>query len=158
MDHPSEISDVELSFGEPEHGWLPIDVRIGEFKFGDLASNVLNDPLEEFLELRAFLLGEMLGRHLVSLWLEPAGYLVEVTRIDGARASFTVWFEEDFVPPRIRKTSQCVFDGVAQRESAARRIEQAYWVLRREHAARLANWGNVERYDEVVGRVGHKPG
>ena len=158
MDHPPEISDVELSFGEPKHGWLPIDVRIGDFKFRDLASNVLNDPLEEFLELRAFLLGEMLGRHRVSLWLEPAGYLVEVTRIDEVLASFTVWFEEAFVPPRIHKTSQRVFEGVAQRESAARRIEQAYWVLRREQAARLANWGNIERYDELVGRVGHKPG
>lgn len=153
-----EAAAVELSFGEPEHGWMPVDLRIGEFTFRDQASNVLNDPLADFLELRAFVLGEMLGHHLVSLWLEPAAYIVEVSRIDQALASVKAWFEEDFVAPKLSDTSKCVFEGVVERSRLARRIEQAYWSLRREHASQLAKWGNVEGYDALLGRAGHNRG
>ncbi|MGH1344882.1 MAG: hypothetical protein ACRBN8_25205 [Nannocystales bacterium] len=119
-----EAVAVELSFGQPEHGWMPVDLRIGEFTFRTKASNVLNDPLADFLELRVFVLGEMLGHHLVSLWLEPAAYIVEVTRVDQTLASVKVWFEEDFVAPKLRNTSKCVFAGVVERSRTARRIEQ----------------------------------
>ncbi len=138
---------------------MPVDLRIGEFTFCDQASNVLNDPLEDFLELRAFLLGKMLGHHLVSLWLEPAAYIVEVTRSDRTLASVKVWFvEEDFSAPKLRDTSKCVFEGVAERSRLARRIEQAYWSLRRKHASQLAKWGNVEGYDALLAKSSHSPG
>ena len=121
-------------------------------------TNLTGIDLEDFLEGRAFLLGEMLGHHLVSLWLEPAAYMVEVAPIDETAASVKAWFEEEFSAPKLRDTSTCVFEGVVERSDLARRIEQAYWSLRREHASQLANWGNVEGYDALVATASHRLG
>lgn len=63
---------IILNFGEPEHGWLPVDLHYEEFKIEFDASDVLNDPIEELLN--ALLNIENGGSKQITWWLEPAAY------------------------------------------------------------------------------------
>jgi len=142
-----ELFPVELELGLPLHGWLPMELRLGSFEFRDRASNVLNDPLLDLLELRTFARRKMKGRHRTILWLEPEGYALDA-EMHGGALGLQVSFSESAVPPRsLIQPVTSIVAGLVDPSAFAKCIGRAYERLRAEHPNALAKWGEVWRYD-----------
>ena len=69
---------IIINFGEPKHGWLPVDLHYEEFKIEFDASNVLNDPMNELLN--ALINIENGGSRQITWWLEPAAYYFDLKK------------------------------------------------------------------------------
>jgi hypothetical protein len=46
---------LTVSFGEPEHGWLPVMLQAGDFEVQFYASGVPSNPLESLCEAVAII-------------------------------------------------------------------------------------------------------
>ena len=97
-----------LGLGRPTHGWLPFRLDIASVAIDDAASNVLNDPVDELLDLLAYSLTPRGAEPRVCFWLEPAGYALDVCTVAGSPERFIVrlFFDESFVPPMRRHPMQ----------------------------------------------------
>jgi hypothetical protein len=60
-----------LFLGRPHNGWLPVDVRVDDYATQIVASNVLNDPVAELIDVAIAVAGEGAVNATVRLWLEP---------------------------------------------------------------------------------------
>jgi hypothetical protein len=106
------IERISLALGPPKHGWLPLRLQLNAFVFDDEVSNVLTAPLTDLIEAIAFCQAPLVGSHRVCLWLEPAGYAVDL--VAGAspdRCIVRVSFDKDFVPPMTSFPMAVVFEG-----------------------------------------------
>lgn len=103
---------LSLSLGAVRHGWLEVRLAIGDFVFDDVASNVLNDPLAELVEVERFLVDASIASVRVCLWLEPDGYVVDFDRDDETSSvRVRVGYDESLVPPmRGRTPKRTVLD------------------------------------------------
>ncbi len=68
-----------FTLGTPDHGWLPVELRYGDFYLSIDASDVPNDPLEALLLVVTQLKSNEQRR--VTWWLEPAAYFFDFTKI-----------------------------------------------------------------------------
>lgn len=66
---------ILVTFGTPEHGWLPVDFHYNDFNLEFEASFVLNDPIEELYNVVTELQNNEQKR--VTWWLEPAAYFFD---------------------------------------------------------------------------------
>jgi hypothetical protein len=74
-------NSVSITFGTPEHGWLPVDIQHENFKLSFDASNVLNDPMSELFEfLHDDLNSKKFGE--VTWWMEPGAYFFNFEKTD----------------------------------------------------------------------------
>lgn len=120
------IERISLALGLPEHGWLPFRLQLDDFVLDLQVSNVLNGPLSELIEAIAFCQPPLVGGHRVCLWLEPAGYALDL--IAGAapdRCILRVSFDEDFVPPMQGDLTEVVFEGEADAGALCGALESA---------------------------------
>jgi hypothetical protein len=63
---------LKIEFGQPEHGWLPVDMRHGDFELNFEASDVPINPIDQLISgIRQITKGIS-----TEVWwhLEPAGY------------------------------------------------------------------------------------
>ena len=71
------MGTLAIEFGEPEHGWLPVRLRLGEKEFDFAGSDVLNNPLEDLVDA---LYAVGCGSDASVWWfLEPGGYWFDLT-------------------------------------------------------------------------------
>ena len=73
------IQEIDISFQVPEHGWLPVHLRLDDFQIDIEALDVMNDPIAEMLDLIAYCILPSREKALVYFWLEPAGYALLVS-------------------------------------------------------------------------------
>ena len=70
-----EIENIELNFGYPEHGWLPVEFKHGEFELNFEASDVPKIPTDLLCEC---LVSFLKGLESKMYWfLEPGYFLFE---------------------------------------------------------------------------------
>lgn len=74
-----KISSFSITFGQPTHGWLPTEIRIGNEVVSFAASNVLNDPVRE-LATGARSLLEGATTTVSRWWLEPLWHTLILER------------------------------------------------------------------------------
>ncbi len=68
---------VFLSIEYPQNGWLPIRVKFDEFQVETVASNVLNDPVIELIDVLRLCWSTSGGTERVVLWEEPFAWIVD---------------------------------------------------------------------------------
>lgn len=91
---------IYTHFGIPRHGWLPVELNFGAFSIKCSVSNILNDPLEEFLNLIENYFSKKSLTCRVCLWLEPQGYALDFTSSKSAnRVKIQVSYDDSFIPP-----------------------------------------------------------
>jgi len=61
---------IKVSFGKPDHGWLPVNFEYNDFVLNIEASDVLNDPTEELYNVVTKSEDNLQKR--ITWWLEPA--------------------------------------------------------------------------------------
>jgi len=69
---------ISISLGTPEHGWLPVVFRYKDFQIDFDASNVLNDPIEELMDVTMKLQDNEVKR--ITWWLEAPAYFFDITK------------------------------------------------------------------------------
>jgi hypothetical protein len=84
---------ISIILGNPEHGWLPVDIHYRNFHLDFDASDVLNDPIEELYNLATKLQDNELRR--ITWWLEPRAYFFDFTR-KGQLIDLTIVETDDF--------------------------------------------------------------
>lgn len=111
------VEHVELALGAPVHGWVPINMRLGDFELACSASLVLNDPLEELADFALFVRDGCSGVRRVCFWTEPEGYALDVRPMKSPDVGISLWHDPDFVPPMTGHAMKSVFRCVAPRRS-----------------------------------------
>lgn len=84
--------NLKIEFGHPEHGWLPVYIRQGEFSLEFIASDVPLNPIEQLISLLRLLQRGISGE----IWwhLEPAGYYFSFDKQDKLY-QFSISFAEN---------------------------------------------------------------
>src|SRR5690349_18774395 len=94
-------NSILVGFGNPEHGWLPVDFSHREFQLEFSASDVLNNPIQELfdtlMELRANNAGQ------ITWWLEPGAYFFHFEQ-KGTQYALTI-AETDNLHNKSRETT-----------------------------------------------------
>jgi hypothetical protein len=85
-------ASIFITFGEPQHGWLPVCFRYHDFQLDFDASDVLFDPLEMLCNAIAHLQEGYPRR--VEWWLEPAAYIFEFEK-KGSNVCLTISVTDD---------------------------------------------------------------
>ncbi len=73
-------NNISIKFGKPEAGWLPIHFKTDDIDLEFEASNVMNDPLNEFIHA-IFLLKSGLSSEVIC-WLEAPTYYFHFARTE----------------------------------------------------------------------------
>ena len=71
---------ISITFGSPEHGWLPVDFRYSNFHINFDASDALNDQIKELSDVVNGSLDNQCRR--ITWHLEPAAYFFDIQRIE----------------------------------------------------------------------------
>jgi hypothetical protein len=125
---------MDLKLDIPHYGWLPLSITIFERQYQFGASNVVNDPLSEFLAVALWLVAPHeplpdIGPNLnppftdddvrgVHFWLEPVWHTLLVQRLQN-RTHVRLLFHEDhegglFVgPDDFRYSELTLFDRIS---------------------------------------------
>ena len=121
------ISRIYLSLGQPQHGWLPFRLELDDFQIEDEASNVLNDPFAELLNLLDFSLHPGKQATHVHFWLEPDGYAIEVTaNTRTPQFAIRIYFGTRFYPPDRTENMKLVYEGEVHRNRLANALIEAF--------------------------------
>ena len=94
-------------------------MTIGGFDALFRASNVLNDPIEELLDMAIFTMAGQSGMRRACLWMEPEGYAVEARPINAAKVGVRVYYDESMVPPGLSPDSTEIYGGAQPRIALA---------------------------------------
>lgn len=95
------MSDFEITFDVPSHGWLPVQLRIDGKQFEFAASDVLNDPVSEIANACVQLLCGSTNL-TTNWWLEPAWHTLKFekqTHNSGLRVTFGYLADENACNP-----------------------------------------------------------
>jgi hypothetical protein len=72
---------IEITFGEPENGWLPVQIQSIGFNLEFEASDAINDPIGELCNALIDLKNDVSPEQI--LWfLEPSAYFFDFERKD----------------------------------------------------------------------------
>jgi hypothetical protein len=146
------INRINLSLGEPLHGWLPFCFEFDGYRIEDTASKVLNNPLEELLSLLHFSLHPGMYNAIVYFWLEPAGYAIEV--YENSRTpllKIRVYFGKTFYPPNRTDAVKLEFEGEVHRNQLSTSLIEAFTRFF-EGTSDLRLWGGeklLERFRDL---------
>ena len=82
---------LKVEFGQPEHGWLPVDIQIGNFQLKFETSDVPINPIEQLISA----IREITKGNNAEVWwhLEPAGYYFDFDKLDSTY-KLTILFEK----------------------------------------------------------------
>lgn len=69
---------ISIILRTPDYGWLPVTFRYQEFNLDFYASNVLNDPVEELLDIAYELKDKEKKR--ITWWREAPAYFFDVEK------------------------------------------------------------------------------
>lgn len=142
------IDRIRLTLEPPKHGWLPTKLELGDFVVDDVASGVLNDPIEEFLEALAYCQNPTSAGNRICLWMEPGGYAIDIVASSTSdRCVLRVSFHGDFIPPMRGKEMKVEFEAEADTIRVSRAISAAFGeLLRPVHQRALDDWGSRQTY------------
>ena len=101
-------NSVSITFGEPTHGWLPIDFHYNDFRLSFDASDVLNNPIEETFEVILKLNKGETGQ--IIYWLEPAAYFFYFEK-SNSNVTLTISETEDLHGKADRRKTTKVITG-----------------------------------------------
>src|SRR6476646_5794970 len=106
------IDHLALALGRPSAGWLPVHLQLGDFVLDCAASNVLNDPVEELLDLLEYAVDPRGPSPRVCFWLEPEGYAIDVEPLSAVdRRIIRIGYAPSFVPPMTGKQMSPRWEG-----------------------------------------------
>jgi hypothetical protein len=101
--------DFDLKFAPPTYGSIPVEIFIGQENCKFVASNVLNDPIEELIDGILHIL-RYSDLAIIHWWLEPDWHTLELkTQFDSNNLEITLYCnhnQEHFL--KARKTLQTV--------------------------------------------------
>ncbi len=147
-----EITEVSFEFQSPRHGWLPLNIRLGEFVLDIHASVVLNDPLEELIDWGQYVLDGTSGFRRVCFWLEPDGYALDVfaDRIDLVKVC--VASEDSFHTHMASSPMKTEFICMVQRSRLAMGLYQALTKLIDSAQSELCEhwYADSSRYEQRI--------
>lgn len=106
-----------IRINEARHGWLYMELWLGEQKLEWMASDVLNDPVRELAELALFIASGDAGARSVNFWLEPQGY--ELCATYNLELKLKLLFSDEAYPSLWRPklvTVEIIDRGTAARE------------------------------------------
>jgi len=83
---------ISITFGIPEHGWLPVRFRYKDFRLDFEASDALNDPVEELFNIVTKQQDNETRR--ATWWLEPGAYFFDVEKT-GSDIRLTICYTEN---------------------------------------------------------------
>lgn len=75
-----DTEKLKVEFGQPEHGWLHVDMQLGNFKLKFEASDVPINPIDQLISA----IREITKGSKAEVWwhLEPAGYYLCFDKLD----------------------------------------------------------------------------
>ena len=125
---------ISLIFGEPVHGWLPINFKYLDFNLDFSASSVLNDPIEELY--RALSSSNNTEPKRVTWWLEPGAYFFEFKK-EKSSSSLTIIETENLHNANARKKQLIKISGdeneiiepmrVALKQFSSKTYDEKHW-------------------------------
>lgn len=130
---------LKCRFGEPLHGWLPIEISAGDFRFEDTLSKVPENPVDGLV----YALGRAVDGLEAEVWLnlEPASYYLRFLPLEGDRYDLRIEFSG--YGPGPAHARDPVFQATGTREE----IILPFWRACRElasHAYSRSNWSECD--------------
>lgn len=149
----TDVGVVRWALGRPVHGWLPITLELDDYVLCESGSWVINDPLHELVEAGAFLARGEVGARRVFVYLEPAGYVIDLESVDGTTVHVRVGTRGDFrgVPrPEhpLRVEIECTVDGWTMARAIREAVDGLFIEVGTEQA--LAGWRDPSPYREPL--------
>jgi hypothetical protein len=147
------IRVVRWAFERPVHGWLPVMLELDDYVLRAAGSWVINDPLYELVEAGAFLARGEVGTRRAFLFLEPAGYVVDLENVDGTTVHVRVGTRGGFrgVPRAdhpLRIEIECTVDHWTMARAIREAVDGLFTEVGTEHA--LAGWRDPTPYREPL--------
>ncbi len=142
------FDQIRLTLQPPKHGWLAVKLELDDFVIDDVASGVLNDPIDEFLETLAFCQNPTSAGHRICLWGEPGGYAIDIAVSSTPdRCIIRVSSHGDFIPPMHGEEMKVEFEAEADTIRVSRAISAALGeLLRPTHQRTLDDWSPGQTY------------
>ncbi|MFT3793999.1 hypothetical protein [Flavobacterium sp.] len=118
--HNREMNQsIAITFGEPEHGWLPVDFSYRDFRLHFTASDVLNDPMAELYSALVSL--DSTAPQNITWWLEPEAYFFELEK-EASHFSLTITETENLHNGKMPKRQLIKITGTEKEIIAPLRI------------------------------------
>ena len=90
------IIPFAISFGPPQCGWLPIELELDDHFYSFKASEILNNPIAEFLFAARNILDGCDSASVINLWREPGWHsLILETAADGSTVYISLLWNQD---------------------------------------------------------------
>ena len=130
------MTNFQLKFGEPKHGWLPVDIRLPGDKIIFESSDVPNNPIADLIEA---LWKASRGETAEVLWHEePGGYIFSIKpELTGISILICSIEDIDYVLGSGSRVERASFRGspndtllpmwLAINEFAAHNFEEPHW-------------------------------
>jgi hypothetical protein len=122
---------LKIEFGQPEHGWLPVDFKHGEFELHFEASDVPVNPMDQLISgIRQIIQGIKM-----QVWwhLEPGGYYFDFEK-EGENYKLRILFSDTSTTDReLIFETQGNYDNIIMpfyrsiRNFFTRIIEEPHW-------------------------------
>jgi hypothetical protein len=114
----------------------------------DRASNVLNDPVEELIDLLVFAERSSSGSRRVCFWYEPSGTAMDVHPCGRDRLLVTLSEAVNFTPPMTGRPAQEVWRGLLTRRTIASALRDALQAWTSDHEEKIrSDWYKSKRTD-----------
>jgi hypothetical protein len=137
----SKADVFQLDLGQPTHGWWPIQIHLCDYRLSVPASNVLNDPISELIDLADFATFPRSGLRRVCLWEEPSGYVLDGWHLGPSRMAIAIYLASDLVPPMTTLSATSVYQCVVPPKVIGLVLVTALSnALRDNEAALAAHW------------------
>ncbi len=125
---------ISVTFGTPEHGWLPVDFHYNDFRLDFDASDVLNNPIEELYNVITKLQNNEQRR--VTWWLEPVAYFFDFEK-NVEKYTLTIIDTDDLHNENAEKVVLATIEGnrekiiepfrIALKQFLTHPYEEIYW-------------------------------
>ncbi len=122
---PKHVGIVSIELQPPRNGWLPFALQLDEYRLEEAGSSILNDPLRELVEAGSFLARGEIGTRRVFIWVEPAGYAIDLDSLDGVLCRVSVGTRAELYPFGRSRTLRTEVERTVDSWSLARAIREA---------------------------------
>ncbi len=96
MDSHIHSIPFAISFGPSQWGWLPIELELDDHLYSFKASEILNNPIAEFLHAARNILDGCDSGSVINMWREPGWHsLILEPAADGGTVYISLLWNED---------------------------------------------------------------
>jgi hypothetical protein len=133
---------------------MQVRLELDEFVLDVAASNVLNDPIDELVTIVRDAHRTPKPHVRACLWLEPAGYAIDVSEVTRDTSLIRIGTHDSSVPPMNGAVLRTSFEGEVRTSRLRSAITSGLLeLLRQENAAAVNGWQRGKTLRSYVARL-----